>query len=195
MYMVAILSQHRKESDLLMNIGKIIAALRNEKDFESAICGSPSVIFDLSPDINGLQRKVDAAHAAKKMFFVHLDLAAGIGKDESGIVFLKKLGVDGIISTRTNIIKIARERGMFTVQRFFIVDSHSIATTLESLKASKADMIEIMPGIIGRVFRVLREKVDVPIIAGGLIESASDVADALKNGAGAVSTSRTELWQ
>lgn len=178
-----------------MNIGTVIAALRNEKDFEAALGGSPSVIFDLSPDINGLQRKVDAAHAVGKMLFVHIDLAAGVGKDESGIVFLKKLGIDGIISTRTNIIKIAREQGMFTVQRFFIVDSHSIATTLEALKASKADMIEIMPGIIPRVIRALREKVDVPIIAGGLIETKADVADALKNGAGAVSTSRTALWE
>ncbi len=194
MYTEATSSQPRKESEFMMNTGNVIAALRSDKDFESALNGAPSVIFDLAPDINSLKEKLDRAHSAGKRYFIHMDLAVGIGKDESGIVFLKNLGVDGIISTRINIIKIAREHGIFTVQRFFIVDSHSIITTFESIKASKADMIEIMPGIIPRIIRLLREKIEVPIIAGGLIESESDVRELLTSGASAVSTSRTELW-
>ncbi|MBQ8250149.1 MAG: glycerol-3-phosphate responsive antiterminator [Clostridia bacterium] len=178
-----------------MKTGSVIAALRADKDFASLGTTVPKLIFDLSPDINSIGKRLDAVHAVGKQYFVHIDLASVIGKDESGIVFLKKLGVDGIISTRTNIIKTAREHGIFTVQRFFIVDSHSVATTLESLKASKADMIEIMPGIIPRVIKSLREKIDTPIIAGGLIESKRDIENAIESGASAVSTSRTELWQ
>ena len=178
-----------------MNTGKVIAAIRSDKEFENACKSAPSVIFDLSPDINTIESRLGAAHAAGKKYFVHMDLAGGIGKDESGIIFLRNLGIDGIISTRINIIRTAREHGIFTVQRFFIVDSHSITTTLESLKASKADMIEIMPGIMPRVIESLNERIDVPIIAGGLIESANDVEDATNSGASAVSTSRTELWE
>ncbi len=178
-----------------MDKGSVIAALRADKDFASLGTSGPRLVFDLSPDINSITKRLDAVHAVGKEYFVHIDLASGIGKDESGVVFLKKLGVDGIISTRTSIIKTAREHGIFTVQRFFIVDSHSVATTLESLKASKADMIEIMPGIIPRIIKSLREKVNIPIIAGGLIESRRDIEDALESGASAVSTSRTELWQ
>ena len=177
-----------------MNTGTVIAAIRSQNDLENACKGAPSVIFDLNPDINSLKEKLDTAHGAGKRYFVHMDLAVGIGKDESGIIFLKSLGVDGIISTRINIIRTAKEHGIFTVQRFFIVDSHSITTTFESLKASKADMIEIMPGILPRVIRSLRDKIGVSIIAGGLIESESDVTDAICSGASAVSTSRTELW-
>ena len=175
--------------------GTVIAALRAEGDLQRACRSSASVLFDLAPDINTVQGKIKAAHAFGKKLFVHLDLAAGIGKDESGISFLKKLGVDGIISTRTNIIKAARENGLFTVQRFFIVDSHSIVTTLESLRASRADMIEIMPGILPRVIRTLRERTDVPIIAGGLIGTEADIREALDSGAVAVSTSREVLWE
>ncbi len=193
MYTEATLSQHRKVIDMI-NTDTVIAALRSEKDFANITATAPRLIFDLSPDINSIKQRLDAVHAVGKQYFLHIDLAVGIGKDESGIVFLKKLGVDGIISTRTNIIKTAREHGIFTVQRFFIVDSHSVATTLESLKASKADMIEIMPGIIPRVIKSLRERIDTPIIAGGLIESRRDIEDAIASGASAVSTSRTELW-
>jgi hypothetical protein len=53
---------------------------------------------------------------------------------QDDLTYTKKvieMGVDGIISTRTNIIKFARQEGLTTVQRFFIVDSHSVDTTVE----------------------------------------------------------------
>jgi glycerol uptake operon antiterminator len=103
--------------------------------------------------------------------------------------------VDGIISTRTNIIKMAKEEGVFSIQRFFILDSHSIDTTLESLKSSKADMIEIMPGIIPKIIKRLKESVDIPIIAGGLIETKEEIKEILKSGAFAISTGKEELWK
>ena len=126
--------------------------------------------------------------------FIHIDLAAGIGKDESGLSFLKNIGIDGIISTRVNIVKLAHKFGLFTVQRFFIVDSHSVDTTVEAIKSSKPDMIEIMPGIVTKVIKSLCSKVDIPIIAGGLIETPEEVSEILDSGASAVSTARHSLW-
>ena len=134
------------------------------------------------------------AHENGKRFFVHLDLATGIGKDKSGILYTKNAGVDGIISTRANIIKAARECKVFTVQRFFAVDSKSVDTTVEAVRSAKADMIEIMPGVLTKVIKKLCKLVNVPIIAGGLIDSAEEIEDILSNGATAVSTSREELW-
>lgn len=133
-------------------------------------------------------------HEAGKKCFVHIDLAEGIGKDRSGIEYMKKKGVDDIISTRTGTIKIARDLGMFTVQRFFIVDSRSVNTTVESWKTSKAQMIEIMPGSILKVIPKLKETVEVPIIAGGLIETEQEASEAVKWGASAVSTGQKNLW-
>ena len=173
----------------------VIAAVRSIEDFKKAVHSGSEIIFDLSPDISDVSEKTSTAHSAGKKFFIHLDLANGIGKDRSGIMFVKKMGVDGIISTRANIIKLAREAGLFTVQRFFAVDSQSVDTTVESQKSSKADMIEIMPGIIPRVINVLKNRVNVPIIAGGLIETREEICDALKSGASAVSTGKSELWK
>ena len=173
----------------------IIAAVRNDDEFNSAILSSGKIIFDLSPSMLTLEEKIKKAHKSNKKLFIHLDLAEGIGKDKAGVCYVKKLGVDGIISTRVNIIKFAREEKLFTVQRFFIVDSQSLNTAVESVKSSKPDMIEIMPGVVEKVIKYMKEKVSVPIIAGGIIETEEEVKRALDAGATAISTGKKEFWR
>ncbi len=172
----------------------IIAAVRNEQELEAAIASRVKMIFCLNPNILTLDDTVRAVHAAGKKIFLHIDLAEGVGKDKAGLLYVKNAGVDGVISTRVNIIKFAKEVGLFTVQRFFIVDSHSVDTTVESLKSSKADMIEIMPGIVTKVIADLKARLNIPIIAGGLIETRKEIEEAAHSGASAVSTSKQELW-
>lgn len=174
---------------------RIIAAARNDEGFMWAVDSKTEIIFMLAPNIADIKRQADMAHKAGKKIFIHLDLAAGIGKDEYGIRFAKEQGVDGIISTRTNIIKLAKKENMFTVQRFFVVDSQSVYTTVESAKASKADMIEIMPGTVTKVIKKLKKELDVPIVAGGLIESIEEIEDAIACGATAISTGKKEFWE
>ncbi len=115
-------------------------------------------MFHLSPDILTLKEDVKLMHQAQKKLFIHIDLAEGIGKDKSGVQFVKMLGVDGIIATRSNIIKYAKEFDIIAMQRFFIIDSQSINTTVETLKSSKANMIEIMPGNNVKAVQRLRKK-------------------------------------
>lgn len=173
---------------------KIIAAVRTEEEFERAINSKANMIFHLSPDLHTLESMAKTAHKNKKMLFIHLDLATGIGKDKSGIMFAKNAGIDGIVSTRVNVIKAARECKMFTVQRFFIVDSHSVDTTIEAIKTAKPDMIEIMPGIITKTIKKLTQTVKVPVIAGGLIDCREEIDEIINSGATAVSTGKQELW-
>lgn len=172
----------------------IIAAVRNKTEYDTAIESRCPIIFDLSPSISSLEEKVAKAHSKNKKLFIHLDLAEGIGKDKEGIKFVKKLGVDGIISTRNNIIKTAREEGIFTVQRFFAVDSQSLNTAVESIKTAKPSMVEIMPGIVEKVIGVLKKETQIPIIAGGLIENEKEIKTALDAGASAVSTGKKQFW-
>jgi glycerol uptake operon antiterminator len=83
---------------------KIIAASRNKDEFLSALNSDVDIIFMLTPNIADINNQAKAAHELGKKLFIHLDLAEGIGKDEYGIRFAKQQGVDGIISTRSNII-------------------------------------------------------------------------------------------
>ena len=172
----------------------IIAAVRSEREMEAAIASGVKMIFCLNPNILTLEETIRTVHAAGKKIFLHMDLAEGVGKDKAGLVFVKSAGADGIISTRVNIIKAAREVGLFAIQRFFIVDSHSVETTLEAIKSSKPDMVEIMPGIVTKVIADLKSELSLPIIAGGLIESRKEVEEIIQSGASAVSTGRQELW-
>lgn len=173
---------------------RVIAAARCEEDVESSVNSGVETVFMLSPNISTIKAQTELVHSKGKKIFVHLDLAEGIGKDEYGILYLKEMGVDGIISTRTNIIKMAKKNGMFTVQRFFIVDSHSLDTAVETARLSKPDMIEIMPGTLSKVIKNLKKDLDMPIVAGGLIETREELEEAMKFGAFAVSTGKRVFW-
>ena len=175
-------------------VSGIIAAVRSDEEFLSALNSEAALIFDLNPDIMTIPLKLKKAKAKNKRLFIHLDFAKGIGKDGSGLLLLKRFGVEGIISTKANLIKLARERGMFTVQRFFIVDSQSVQTTIETARSASPDIIEIMPGTTVKVISGIRQELSVPLIAGGLIENKDEVIAALAAGAIAVSTARQELW-
>ncbi|MBE7043577.1 MAG: glycerol-3-phosphate responsive antiterminator [Ruminococcaceae bacterium] len=173
----------------------IIAAVKNTEELQQALASSVSLIVHMTPNINTITQEIQMVHEQKRKMFLHIDLSEGIGKDKHGILFLKGLGVDGIISTRTNLIRAAKEEGMITIQRFFIVDSHSVDTTVESLKVSKADMIEVMPGVAPKIIQLLKKRVNVPIIAGGLIDTEEEIKQAMNHGAAAISTGKKHLWR
>ncbi len=172
----------------------IIAAVRSETDLKEAVNTSVEIIFLLRSSILTLPRMIETVHEKSKLIFVHSDFSDGIGNDKDGIAYLKSLGVDGIISTRSAIIKHARELGLLTVQRFFIVDSHSIDTAIDAINIARPDMIEIMPGIMSKIIERFSEAVRAPVIAGGLIETKQEVIDALSAGATGISTNAKKLW-
>ena len=82
----------------------IIAASKSDAAFEAALESNVKVIFDLNPDLLTLADKVKRAHEKGLKIFIHFDLATGIGKDKSGILFAKATGVEGIINTRVKMI-------------------------------------------------------------------------------------------
>ena len=170
----------------------IIAAVR-DRAFDKALASPVEVIFLLGGDIATIADRIKAAKAAGKYICIHIDLCDGIGKDRSGVRFLASCGADGIISTKSSIIKFAKDAGLISIQRFFAYDSHGVGSISEVLANTKPDIMEIMPGIIGKVIERF-VATGIPLIAGGLVETRQEVNTALKLGAFAVSTGREELW-
>ena len=171
----------------------IISAVRSTAEYDLALTSPVSAIFLLSSDVMTLQSLVNKK--GDKKIFVHIDMSEGVGKDKKGIEFLKSIGVDGIISTKNAMIAMAKEKGLMTVQRFFIIDSKSVETTLEIIKNTKPDFAELMPGVIPKAIKAVAEVTTTPIITGGLIQTKADVVNALSAGAYAVSTASRELWE
>lgn len=170
----------------------VIAAVR-DRLFDKALASPVEVIFLLGGDIATIADRIKAAKTAGKYIFIHIDLCDGIGKDRSGVRFLASCGADGIISTKSSIIKFAKEAGLISIQRFFAYDSHGVGSISEVLANTKPDIMEIMPGIIGKVIQRF-VTTGIPLIAGGLVETRQEVNTALTLGAFAVSTGREELW-
>lgn len=178
-----------------MNNIEIFAAIRNDEQFKSAVMSGVKAIFHLAPNIKSLKNHADTAHKFDKKLFIHMDMAEGIGKDKYGVEFAAQNGVDGIISTRSNIIKMAKEQGLLTVQRFFAVDSQAVNSAIDTAKGTKPDMIEIMPGIAEKAIKAIAQRLEIPIIAGGLVENTDEAERSIKNGAVAVSTGSIQLWK
>lgn len=170
----------------------IIAAIK-EKNFDEAVASPANVIFLLGGSILSIEEKIITAHKKGKLLFLHIDLTDGIGKDKTGIEYLANLGLDGIISTRINLIKAAAEFGLYTVQRFFLLDSQGVDAISDMMSASPLNIAEIMPGVIGKAIEKF-SKGNIPIIAGGLIETKQEVTNVINLGAFAVSTGKKELW-
>lgn len=188
------LCEVKEMSDIIRTLesNPIIPAVKADK-FLKALNSPCDVVFGLGENILTVGEHIKAAHARGKKLLVHIDLAEGIGKDEAGVRYLAGLGCDGIISTRAQIIKYAKKEGLFTVQRFFTLDSQGLEGIDDMLSGTRPSMMEIMPGVITKTISRF-SKSDIPVIAGGLIESKEEATAALGAGAMAVSTGREELW-
>ncbi len=170
----------------------VIAAISDDK-WQKALESPVQVIFYMSADLLTIDERVKQAHASGKYVMVHLDLATGIGRDRTGIRYLAKCGVDGVISTKGQLIRWAKEQGLFTIQRFFAVDSSGAESIGEMFRNTNPHLMEIMPGVVTKVIKHYTDS-GMPVIAGGLIQTKSEVTDALSAGATAVSTGKPELW-
>ena len=175
---------------------KVIAAARDLDDINTAVRKGISVVFLLAGDIFDLMKIAENKQSDEILFLVHLDLIKGVARDQAGIYFLKRsFGIDGVISTHTNVIQFAKKAGLITIQRLFIVDSESLKTGAKLVGSCKPDGVEILPGIILPFIKNELEKLKFPpIIGGGLVKTKFDVKSIIDSGAIAVSTSKKELW-
>ena len=88
-----------------------------------------------------------------------------------------------------------KQNGLIAIQRLFLLDSSALEKSYTLLERTQPDYIEVLPGVIPHIIKEVKERSGIPIFAGGLIRSVSDVEQALGAGATAVTTSNTELWQ
>lgn len=170
----------------------VIAAISDDK-WDDALKSPVQVLFYLSANLLTVKDRIQQAHDADKIVMVHIDLAEGIGKDSAGIQYLTNCGADGIISTRANMIRQAKNHGLIAIQRVFALDSKGMESIDEMIKNSSPHLIEIMPGVVEKaILRYSGGK--IPVIAGGLIETKAEVTGVLRCGAIAASTGMKELW-
>ncbi|NMA20795.1 MAG: glycerol-3-phosphate responsive antiterminator [Lentisphaerae bacterium] len=174
---------------------RIIAAVRDPK-LLLQVCRSPvDVVFLLSGELCDLEEHCRLLHQAGKKIFLHIDLLDGLKGDSSGIRFLAKYcQPEGIISTKVQCLKIARDAGMQTILRCFAIDTLALKTGAQNVRLAKPDFVEVLPGLSTKIIRLATVHFGIPVIAGGLLNELEDIAAVLAAGAAAVSTSVPTLW-
>ena len=180
----------------LLKKNPVIPALKDDKQLNTALKSSSEVLFIMFGNICNIDNIVSSAKNNGKIVFVHMDLIDGLQSNEHAVKFIKQnTNADGIITTRSKNIKIAKENDLMAVQRIFLLDSLSIETAVAQMKSSNCDAIEILPGIIPKIILKLKRYSKVPLIAGGLISHKDDMLEALNAGATAISTTSSDIWQ
>ncbi|WP_018130149.1 glycerol-3-phosphate responsive antiterminator [Effusibacillus pohliae] len=179
----------------IINIKKI-ASVKESKYIEKALQAELSAVVLSIGNIAVIKRYVDLFKSNNLPVFLHIERLGGISHDREGIDFLAHyVKPTGIVSTRNSLIKQAKNQGLLTIQRVFLVDSDALKTGLQSVQETQPDAVELMPGLLTDILEEFKSEVDLPIIAGGLIRNKHQMIQALRYGAVAVSVGNYRLWK
>ena len=153
------------------------------------------IVFILFGDVCSICRIVEELKAHGKVAMVHMDLVSGLSGKEVAVDFIKKnTRADGIISTKPQLIRRAKELGLYAILRMFVIDSMALANVTKQCATMPPDAFEILPGVMPKIIRELHNTISIPIIAGGLIADKEDVMNALEAGALAISSTNQKVW-
>src|SRR5881275_730278 len=153
----------------------VAAALKSNEDMQVALNSDAVLLFLLKGDAFQLAPFINQAHQRGKGVVVHVDLVSGVGKDRAGIQYLRQIGVDAIITSRSQLVSAGRAEGLTTIQRLLLVDDSSLETGIKTIARANPDIVEVLPGIIfPDVATVLQKLLPGPFIAGGFIRSAGE---------------------
>ena len=178
-----------------LQINPIIAAIKDSNQLENAIKSPCEVIFILTSDIFNIKSYIERVRNSGKLSYVHVDLIDGFSRDALALQYIHdNIKPDGIITTKTTLVKASKNINMFVIQRLFMLDHLSLETGISSIEDMHPNAVEILPGIMPKITKKIVGETKVPIITGGLIMDKEDVMQSLKAGATAISTSCEEVW-
>jgi glycerol uptake operon antiterminator len=181
---------------LAFNNQLILPAARKMKDLEKLMELSYEYIVILDTHISQIRSIVQLAKSHGKKPLLHADLIEGLKNDEYAAEYLCQVVVPaGIVSTRAGVISKTKQNGLLAIQRLFLLDTNALEKSYTMFERTKPDFIEVLPGIIPHIITEVSERTGIPVFAGGLIRAVSDVEQAIRAGASAVTTSNVELWK
>lgn len=173
----------------------IIAAVKDFDGLKKCLTCDSQIIFILFGDVCSIADIVAQVKSSGKTAMVHIDLITGLSAKEVAVDFIKNYTeADGIISTKPALIKYASSLSLFTVLRFFMIDSMAFQNIEKQLHQVRPDVVEILPALMPRIINKICGMVSVPVITGGLISEKEDVITMLSAGASCISSSNEKIW-
>lgn len=173
----------------------IIPEIKNDEWLDALTETECDIVYIVYGDICTIADTVEKVKSMGKMAIVHVDLIVGLSTKEISVDFIKKYTkADGIISMKPTMIKRANDLGMFTIQRFYMMDGLTYSNIEKHVKNCNPDIVEFLPAGLSKVMKYLVETIDKPVVASGLTQDKEDVMSALKAGAIAVATTNQQMW-
>lgn len=174
----------------------VITAVKDDKGLLHALEKDCAIVFILYGNVCNIPSIVEQVKDHGKLAIVHVDLIAGLSSKEVAVDFIKEnTKADGIISTKPGLVKRAMELGLIGGQRAFLIDSIALENTRKQLASFRPDFMEVMPGMMPKILRLIRETSSVLLVAGGLLSDKQDIMAAFQAGVDAVSTTKEDLWE
>lgn len=176
----------------------MIASVKEAKHIEIALAYREKLggVFLLTGHIGVVRNYVELYKSHRLPVFLHLEKIGGLSTDYYGLDYLAKtVKPDGIVTTKTNVVKTAKKMGLIAIQRFFLIDTEGLDNIANSLSNAEPDIVEVMPARIPEALRRVQALTPLPVVAGGLLFDRDQALECLGNGATAVSSSKPELWR
>lgn len=173
----------------------VIASLCNEREVEDLLISNVRLAYIMCGEMKDLPDLIDKIKSASISPLIYLDLINGLSAKEGAVDFIKYYtDAPGIVTTKSNQIIRAHELGLYGVQRYFVYDAFSLSIVKRQIKVSKADMIEILPGVVLDAIRYFSSDLKTPLVVGGFVNNKKRLEDAIHAGAIGVSSSLPQLW-
>jgi glycerol uptake operon antiterminator len=175
---------------------KVLPAIRKIEDVEKMMSSNYEYLVILDMHVSRLKPIFQMAQANDKKLIIHMDLIHGLKSDEYSTEFIcQEFKPFGLISTKGSVILKARQKGVKSIQRLFLLDTSSIEKSFALIERTKPDYIEVLPGIMPKIIKDIRNRTKREVFAGGFIDTIEEVEQAFLAGAITVTTSKKELWK
>ncbi|MFW5888979.1 MAG: glycerol-3-phosphate responsive antiterminator [Bacillota bacterium] len=175
---------------------KIIPAISNYKNFKDFLDSKLTYGILMNFQLAQLNRLVETMKKNHKKILIHSELIKGLSSDEYGAIYLiQSLNVDGIISSKPKVIEICNKRNVIGIYRFFIKDSISLEQSISIGQRLRPQFIEILPAACLELIPEIKANLNCEVLMGGLIKNKDHVLKCLNQGAIAITTSKTTLWE
>lgn len=178
-----------------ISMNPIIASIRDLSKIDIALNSPCENIFLLSGNIFNLKEISHRVNNHKKGLYIYVDDIDGFSKDTWGLEYIvKNIELDGIISSKSNIINLSKSMGVFTIHRINILNTYSLNNCFKAIRDNRPHAIEILPGIMPTVIEEIVKTTKIPLISSGLIKDKETILNCLNAGAIAVSSSDSKTW-
>lgn len=173
----------------------IIASVTRLEQLDTAINSPCKIIFLLTGNIFNLKEISNRIFKEDKYLFIYIDAIDGFSKDSWGLEYIvKNIPLTGIITSKSDLVQQGKSMGIFTIHRMFVHDILSLNKLFDSISKCPPHAIEVLPGIMPKIIKIIVKDSLIPLIAGGLILEEEDIITSLEAGAIAISTGNQNIW-